>query len=316
MALPWGRSARGSSGWLGGRGWRGVEDWRGSGVIAVGGSRSAWPWRWTGLVGRRVKIILLSLLAAGLLLGGGWLWFRDSSLVGVQQVTVIGERGPDAAAIRSALFSAARSMTTLDVQTGRLYAAVAAYPVVKSLQVSTQFPHKMSIHVIERLPVAVVIVAGQREAVAADGSLLHGVAGAWTLPRIGLAVPPGGPQLTDPQALQELAAVTAAPLALRRRVKMIRLVAGPGLVASLRQGPAIYLGDATQLRAKWAAAVAVLAHPGSVGATYIDVSDPRRPAAGSAASPAAGASRGGSIAGTSSDTQPPPSVKGSAWTPG
>ena len=50
-------------------------------------------------------------------------------------------------------------MTTLDVQTGRLYAAVSAYPVVRSLEVTTQFPHGMRIHVVERLPVAMVIVS-------------------------------------------------------------------------------------------------------------------------------------------------------------
>jgi cell division protein FtsQ len=251
----------------------------------------------------------------GLLLGGGWLWLRDSSLVAVQRVTVTGERGPESGAIRSALVSAARSMTTFDVQTGRLYAAVSAYPVVKTLEVSTQFPHGMRIHVIERLPVAAVIVAGRREAVAADGSLLHGLATVPGLPRIALAVPPGGPDLTDPQALQELAAATAAPRALRPRITIIRLVAGPGLVATLRRGPAIYLGDATRLRAKWASAVAVLADPGSVGAAYIDVSDPRRPAAGADAAPAASIHGGSSSSGLSGDSQPPPSVKGSAWRP-
>ena len=315
-SLPWGRSARGSGGLLGSRGRFGPDAWRASGVIAVPAPRGLRRRALRGLTGRRIRLIVLSLLGLALALGGGWLWFRDSALVAVQKVTVTGERGPDAGKIRTALLSAARSMTTLDVQIGHLYAAVSAYPVVQSLEVSTQFPHGMRIHVIERLPVAVVIVAGRREAVAADGSLLHDLTPIRALPRIGLAVAPGGPRLSDPQALQELAAATAASSALRPRITMIRLVAGPGLVASLRHGPAIYLGDASALRAKWASAVAVLADPGSLGAGYIDVSDPRRPAAGAQAPSTPNAHGTGSAATPSADTRPPPSVKGSAWQPG
>jgi cell division protein FtsQ len=254
------------------------------------------------------------LLTAALLLGGAWLWFRDSSFVSVHQVTITGERGPDAGEISTALASAARGMTTLDVQMGRLYAAVSAYPVVQSLEVTTQFPHGMRIHVVERLPVAMVIVAGRREAVAADGSLLHDLTHLPPLPRIALPVAPGGPRLSDPQAIQELSAATTAPRSFRSRISLIRLIAGPGLVATLRHGPPIYLGDGTELQAKWASAVAVLSDPGSVGAAYVDVSDPRRPAAGAQGVPAAGGT-GGSAAAASADVHPPPSVKGSAWKP-
>jgi cell division protein FtsQ len=215
-----------------------------------------------------------------LLLGGGWLWFRDSSLVAVQQVTVTGESGPDAGAIRSALLSAARGMTTLDVQTRQLYAAVSAYPVVSSLQVSTQFPHGMRIHVVEELPVAVVTADGRRVAVAADGTLLHDLARIPALPRIVLAVPPGGPRLNEPPALDAVYAATAAPRPLLGRITQIATTRGHGVVALLHDGPEVYLGAPTQLRRKWAAVVAVLDDPGSAGASYIDVTDPGRPAAG------------------------------------
>ena len=284
-------------------------------MIAVPAPRGRRRLSWRCLAPRRVKLIVLSLGAAVAVAGGGWLWFRDSSLVAVQQVKVMGESGPDAGAIRSALLSAARSMTTLDVQLGHLYAAVSAYPVVKSLRVTTQFPHGMHIRVIERRPVAVVVVAGRREAVAEDGSLLHGLAPG-ALPRIELVVPPGGPRLSDPQALQALAVATSAPRALLPRISLIRLVAGPGLVARLRRGPAIYIGDATRLRAKWAATVAVLADPGAVRAAYVDVSDPGRPAAGGESFPAAAGMSGGASAGRASGLGGvPKSVRGSPWRP-
>ena len=85
-----------------------------------------------GRVRLRVKLIAAG-LAALVLLGGGWVWLRDSSLVAVRRVTVTGVSGPDAGQIRSVLVLAARNMTTLDVRLGPLHTAVAPYPVVKDL---------------------------------------------------------------------------------------------------------------------------------------------------------------------------------------
>ncbi len=226
---------------------------------------------------------MLATLGAVLVLGGGWLWLRDSPLVAVQRVTVTGENGPDAAAIRSALVASARSMTTLDVQTGRLYAAVSAYPVVRSLRVSTQFPHGMRIRVLEELPVAQVEVGGRRIAVASDGTLLRDLASVPALPTIQLAAPPGGPRLVAQGPLQELHAARTAPRMLLSRITLISIIRGPGLVVRLHDGPAVYLGDDRALRAKWSAAVAVLGDSGSAGASYVDVTDPGRPAAGAVA---------------------------------
>ena len=54
----------------------------------------------------------------------------------------------------------------------------------------------------------------------------------------------------------------------------------------------MYFGDAPSARAKWLAAAAVLADPGSAGASYIDVTDPVRPAAGAGAPSGSGGSNG------------------------
>jgi cell division protein FtsQ len=249
---------------------------------------------------RRARLALLVAILLGALALGGWLWLRDSSLVAVTRVTVTGESGPDAAAIRSALVGAGRGMTTLDVSMSTLRTAVSPFPVVADLRVSTQFPHGMRIRVIERLPVAVVSVAGRRIAVASDGTLLHDLVGASSLPAVPLAVPPGGPRLTDP-ALRAINLLAAAPASLLQRISQVTTVAGHGLVAQIRGGPSIYFGVAADARAKWIAATAVLADPGSAGATYIDVTDPVRPAAGAgggtsaaSGSPAAGGTASGS----------------------
>jgi cell division protein FtsQ len=236
------------------------------------------------------------LAAIGALLAGGWLWLRDSSLVSVRRVTVTGVSGPDAGQIRTALVASARTMTTLDVQISQLRTAVAPYPVVKNLQVSTQFPHGLRIQVIEQIPVAAVSVDGRSTAVAADGTLLHDVVASPQLPVIPLRVPPAGARLTDPGARGAVAVLAAAPYQLLSHLTGVTTGGSHGLVAQLRVGPSIYFGDAHQLAAKWAAAIAVLAQAGSAGSSYIDVTDPGRPAAGPGSTGAAAGTAAASTA--------------------
>src|SRR5205085_677367 len=64
-----------------------------------------------------------------------FLLVRDSSLVGVDRVTIRGASGPDAARIEAALRDEAQSMTTLHVDKGALERSVADFPVVGALKV-------------------------------------------------------------------------------------------------------------------------------------------------------------------------------------
>lgn len=231
---------------------------------------------------RRLLAGAVALIA---LLAGAWLWLRDSSLVAVRHVSVSVQSGPEAQRIRSSLLAAARTMTTLDVRMGELRTAVAPYPVVKDLRVSPQFPHGMQIRVVEQVPVAQLSARGRPVAlVASDGTILHDGAPAGTLPVIAVAAPPGGSRVSDHDALSAAALLGAAPYELLARVAQVSTVASHGLVAQLRAGPSIYFGDNTTPRAKWLAALAVLADSGSAGAGYVDVTDPGRPAAGVASS--------------------------------
>jgi cell division protein FtsQ len=256
---------------------------------------------------RRVRLArprprtVLALLALAIVLGGIWLWLRDSPLVAVRRVEVTGASGPDATHIRSALRTAARGMTTLDVNVEDLRTAVAPYPVVKDLRVDTQFPHGMRIHVVEQVPVAVVDVGGRRTAVAGDGTLLHDGVARSALPMITLRVVPGGTRVTG-YTLSEVRLLAAAPYPLLAKVMTVTDASPRGLVVKLRNGPSIYFGDLHRAQAKWTAATEVLADTGSAGASYIDVTDPSRPAAGADAAggptAAAGASPSGSTATT------------------
>jgi len=228
---------------------------------------------------------VLAIVLVVALLGGGWLWVRDSSFVAVDSVTVTGLTGPSTAQIESALVSAAHNMTTLDVNMSALRLAVAPFPVVKRLSVSTQFPHGMRIRVTEQIAVGAVTVDGRRIAVAPDGTLLRSlsVAGLASIP---VTVPPGGNRLSDHSAQEAVALLAAAPRWLRARVTQVSSMSANGLVAQLRRGPEIYFGAATDLLAKWTAVALVLADPSSVGAAYIDVTVPERPAAGGVGEPA------------------------------
>jgi cell division protein FtsQ len=257
-----------------------------------------------------VRIALMLVGVFALLLGGAWLWLRDSSLVAVEHVAVTGESGPDAAPIRAALMRAARSMTTLDVRTDRLNVAVAPFPVVRALRVSTEFPHGMRIRVIEQTPVGVIAAAGRTVAVAGDGTLIHDLPADASLPVIPLQVPPAGRALSDPAGRAAVAVLAAAPELLLARISQVTTVAGHGLVAQVRDGPSIFFGEGVDLQAKWAAAIEVLADQGSAGAAYIDVTDPQRPAAG------AGSGQPASAAGTSGAPASGGTESGSAGTGG
>lgn len=250
-------------------------------------------------VGRRVRLLACA-LAVVAILGGAWLWLRDSSLVAVRQVSIIGVTGPDASQIRSALTLAARNMTTLDVRVGQLRTAVAPYPVVKDIQVSSRFPHGLRIRVVEDLPVGALVAGGHAIAVSGDGTVLHDVP-AGSLPTVPVALLPGGSQVTDRGALRSLALLADAPSRLMGRIAQVTNSPSRGLVVQLRSGPSLYFGDASDLEAKWLAATEVLADPASAGASYIDVTDPARPAAG--ASPAAVAAAGLATGGTASGAQ-------------
>src|SRR4051794_31515390 len=224
-------------------------------------------------------------LALVILVAGGFLLVRDSSLVGVEQVTVSGAAGPEGPRVRAALEQTAREMTTLHVRRDALMAAVARYPTVRGLDVKRDLFHGLRITVLRRPAVAVLTAGPQRLPVAADGKLLRGVPAPGDVPSLKLASPPAGTRLSDPRAVKALALVAAAPAAMRSHVGRVYL-GRQGLEADLRRGPAVILGDGSRLRAKWIAAARVLGDPGAKGATYVDVRLPERAVAGGLPEPA------------------------------
>lgn len=222
------------------------------------------------VLGITVLLVVLAPLAS---------WLRNSSLVRVQEVSVKGVEGPQAAQIRRALVAEGLGMTTLNVRDDALLSAVAQYPVVRSLRTETDFPRGLRIVVDAYEPVAALRSSGGGlTAVAGDGTLLRGST-TRDLPIVGVRSTPGGNRLRRGETLRAVRLLGAAPRALRSRID--RVYRGPrGLAATMADGPKLYFGGAAQLRAKWGAAAQVLAHPTSRGASYVDLRVPERPVAG------------------------------------
>jgi len=208
-----------------------------------------------------------------------YLLLRLTGLSAVQQVSVVGVDGPNAVQLRDAIERAAVGQSTLGFDENAIRRAVAGDASIVGLEVSTRFPHGVQVEVRQRLAVAAISGAGGRVAIAADGRVLPDWP-ARTLPLIQGGRASGGAIAADDRTAVRILA--AAPTALRARVVRVER----GTVVRLARGPALLFRSATRVRAKWAAATAVLADPSSAGATWIDLRRPGQPVAGRGAVPA------------------------------
>jgi cell division protein FtsQ len=170
-------------------------------------------------------------------------------------------------------------MTTLHVRRSVLDDAVAPYTSVAGLRIRTDFPHAMSIEVLEHRPVAALEIGGRRIPVSGGGLVLRGVQADQDLPSIRRPNTPPDGRVTDARTRAALAVAAAAPQELLRRSE--RLWWGPrGLTVDLSDGPPLYFGTGDDPDLKWAGAARVLAEPSAAGATYLDLRVPGRVGAG------------------------------------
>ncbi len=98
------------------------------------------------------------------------------------------------------------------------------------------------------------------------------------LPTLPLSEPPKGGELAGP-VLQQARVLGAAPAALRPYLES-SYYGETGVDVKLRSGIELRFGDASQARAKWKAAAAVLADPSITTLDYVDLHAPGRPAVG------------------------------------
>jgi cell division protein FtsQ len=233
-----------------------------------------WPARGLVAVGVLVAVALLAYGAS------------VSPFLAVDKVLVRGaHRTSDAELERAA--GVAKGDALFWLGTGDAVQGLEALPYVKRAAVTKEWPHTVRIVVTERTPVAwaegptgKVLVDGAGrvlEVVDTPPKGLPQLLGLRAVPAPGGAVAPVGPARAA-RALPWLAAVGT---------RSVTAVDGGNLTMQLASGTEVRLGDATQLRAKVAAAYAVLgtlanpgAPPGTPPAQYVDVSVPTNPVAG------------------------------------
>jgi cell division protein FtsQ len=225
-----------------------------------------------------LKIAAIAALTAVLVVGG-WLWLRDSSIVQVTKVNVSGVTTSESERVTQALDEAARGMTTLHVRRGALEDVVHQFSSVEKVNVKTDFPHTMTIDVVERRPVAALAIDDRRIPVTGGGILLRGITADRDLPTVRLAKAITGKRVTDRGVLGALQVARAAPGPLLHAAIEVG-VQPRGVVVQLKDGPDLVFGDGEDARAKWTAAARVLAEPSAAGATYLDLRVVGRVAAG------------------------------------
>jgi cell division protein FtsQ len=253
---------------------------RGIGSIGLGGAvRRIGRWLWS----HRSRILIgIALVVALLVAYLGW--FRNSSLVAVNEVRVVGVSSADRERITAALTEAGERMTTLHVDQGGLEAAVSQFPTVASVTADPDFPHAMTIRVRERQPALVAEAGGERVALTAQGLVLRGVPvnDANQLPVLRVSELPSAGRLRG-DALAEAQVLGAAPEPLAPLIDSATYSQRYGVVVEVRGGIPIRFGSGSEVDAKWAAAAALMADPSLTSVTYLDVRVPRRPAAGGTA---------------------------------
>ena len=223
---------------------------------------------------------LVAVVLAALLTGLYMLWFRDSSFVEVEEVTISGLTTDDGGRVRSALEAEALRMTTLHVRHDRLERVIEGYPAVQAIEVDAGFPSKLSIRVIEWRPVAIAVAGSRRVAIGAEGGLLKGVPLGRSLPTVDLKGSLPADKLGPGAQLRAVSVLAGAPEALRPKLAEAAEEGDRGIVVQMRDGPELIFGDSSGIAAKWTAAARVLADPASRGASYVDLRLPDRPVAG------------------------------------
>jgi cell division protein FtsQ len=205
--------------------------------------------------------------------------------VKVRHVEIAGvSNSPDAVGIKRELQQAARGMTTLSVDSSKLKHAVSAYPVVRSVSASGDFPSTLQISVHEYVAVAALTGPdGNSMPVAFDGTLLPRAPKA-KLPEVAVTATPAHDGFESERVRTLVRVLAGAPAPLRPQLDKAYLAKETGIQVALRDGPTIDLGTSRRLAAKWASATRVLAAPSSSGASEIDVRLPERPSASGFAS--------------------------------
>lgn len=222
--------------------------------------------------GKRQPLLIAALVPLVLATVAWLLW--ESPLLAVRTVQVDGARSLTAAEVRDAA-GLGTGTPLLKVDVDAAAARVRRLPQVASAEVARGWPDRVVVTVTERVPVAVVDMAGHESLADASGVLFETVTGEPPAGVVPLVVAHPGP--TDAATRAGLAAIVALPASIRSDVRGASATSGEDVVLHLTDDTTVLWGDGDQAKAK-AAALAALLHQidaGAVkGAGTIDVSTP------------------------------------------
>jgi cell division septal protein FtsQ len=226
----------------------------------------------------RLNLVLALLIAIGVC-AGSYLLVRNSSLVAVNDVRVVGLSGYYDKQARAAVVAEATRMTTMNFDDAKITEAASGFVDVAGVKVETDFPHGATIYIDVRRPVLVARVSGHLVTLSQTGEVISTMHASAGLPHIDVKGTIVDGQVTAGRALSAARLLGAAPDLLMRKVQSIRW-GKLGIVVKLERGPELYFGTSADARAKWRDAAAVLGSPDSKGAAYVDLRVPGRPAIG------------------------------------
>lgn len=225
-------------------------------------ARRQWARRWITW-----KYVVAALVLVGLVAGAIWL-FLFSSVLAVQRVEVEGTKGLQPAEVRAvAGLDEGEPLAGVDLDDVRT--RVQALALVRSADVTRQWPDTVVIAVEERVAIATVEIGDQLRGLDLDGVVFDEYAKPPAgLPRVETAAGAGR------EALAEAAAVVSTlPEDLAGRVDYVEVATVDQISLVLRDGRVVVWGSAEDSDIKAEVLAGLLATPGSA----YDVSVPGQP---------------------------------------
>lgn len=230
--------------------------------------------------GRALLVCTLLVAAAA----GIYVVSRETSLFAIRAIQVRGVSPAAEAEVRTAL-APLQGTSLLALGGDAVTRRVGALPDVLSVTYDRGFPQTLTVTVIPERPVAVLRRGEEAWLVSARARIMGRLTSGQRpgLPRIWVARQVDaslGATLSDSNALSSVAAVVPlARVAFPVRVASVETKDG-SVTLHLRSGLALVLGDTTDVRLKLVVAKQLLAQVPTTPGSYLDVSVPDRPVAG------------------------------------
>lgn len=218
---------------------------------------------------RRFVALTVALTA----LYGGVTVLSRQSFLRVQQVTVVGNVHETAGQI-IAMSRLDEHPPMLTLNTSAINKSVSQLRWVEKVRVTRQWPHRVTLTITERRPVAVAAdFNGVVHLVDSEGRMLDPAPAGVDLPHLA-AVGPDGPWPFDRWAQPAATVASRLPVAFRSQVASVSVDAKGRVTLHFTTPVAFYLGRIDHLQAKFVAVASVIAGQVLRPHSYVDVSVP------------------------------------------